>query len=48
MTADARILRVIDYETTGTPDDTGAEVIEMANVEVDPVARAVMKIWCRR
>jgi exodeoxyribonuclease X len=45
MTADARILRVIDYETTGTPGDAGAEVIEMAYVDVDPVARAVTANW---
>lgn len=34
--ADAHpIARVIDYETTGLPEDDGAEVIEMARVDVD-------------
>ena len=30
-----RLFRVIDYETTGTPADPGAEVIELAYVDVD-------------
>ena len=40
-----RLLRVIDYETTGTPTDPGAEVIELAYVDVDPVLRQVTASW---
>ena len=38
----ASIARVIDYETTGTPEDTAAEVIEMGRIDVDLAARCVM------
>lgn len=31
----AIIVRVIDYETTGTPDDEGAEIIEFGSIDVD-------------
>jgi exodeoxyribonuclease X len=31
----ARIARVIDYETTGTPEDDGAEIIEFGYTDVD-------------
>ena len=30
----ARLVRVIDYETTGTPEDGGAEVIEFGRIDV--------------
>ena len=45
MTSKARRLRVIDYETTGVPEDAGAEVIELAYVDVDPDALAVTGKW---
>ena len=45
MTSKARRLRVIDYETTGVPEDAGAEVIELAYVDVDPDALTVTDRW---
>ena len=30
-----RLVRVIDYETTGLPDSPAAEVIELARIDVD-------------
>lgn len=45
MTSKARRLRVIDYETTGVPEDAGAEVVELAYVDVDPDALAVTGKW---
>ncbi|AZL58333.1 hypothetical protein EI545_05450 [Tabrizicola piscis] len=45
MTSKVRRLRVIDYETTGVPEDTGAEVIELAYVDVDPDALTVTDRW---
>ena len=40
-----RLLRVIDYETTGTPADPGAEVIEMAYVDIDASSHQVGAHW---
>ena len=37
--------RVIDYETTGTPDQDGAEVIEMAYVDVDLTDLSIKGMW---
>lgn len=34
-TEQARIVRVIDFETTGLPEDEGAEIIEVGYVDVD-------------
>lgn len=45
MTGKAPRLRVIDYETTGVPEDAGAEVIELAYVDVDPVALSITDRW---
>lgn len=49
MTATTRnapaILRVIDFETTGIPEDIGAEVIELAYVDVDPQRMSVAGQW---
>jgi exodeoxyribonuclease X len=45
MTSKVRRLRVIDYETTGVPEDAGAEVIELAYVDVDPDALTVTGNW---
>jgi len=45
MTGKARRLRVIDYETTGVPEDAGVEVIELAYVDVDPVTLNVTDSW---
>jgi exodeoxyribonuclease X len=45
MASKVRRLRVIDYETTGVPEDAGAEVIELAYVDVDPDALTVTGRW---
>ena len=45
MKSKARRLRVIDYETTGVPQDAGAEVIELAYVDVDSDALTVTGNW---
>lgn len=45
MTGKAPRLRVIDYETTGVPEDAGAEVIELAYVDVDPVTLSITDRW---
>lgn len=37
-----QIARVIDYETTGTPEDADPEVIEMGRYDVDVTARRLM------
>lgn len=37
-----KIARVIDYESTGFPEDAGAEIIEMARIDVDVEAMAVL------
>lgn len=41
----ARIARVIDYETTGTPEDDGAEIIEFGRVDVDLASREIANPW---
>lgn len=43
--ADARIVRVMDYETTGTPDDEHAEIIEMARIDVDLATMTIGNAW---
>ena len=40
-----RIARVIDYETTGTPDDESAEVIELGRIDVDLETLNVGNAW---
>lgn len=45
MTPAARIARVIDYETTGTPDDEHAEVIELGRIDVDLSTREIVNPW---
>lgn len=45
MASEVRRLRVIDFETTGVPEDAGAEVIELAYVDVDPDAMTVTDRW---
>lgn len=45
MTNEMRRLRVIDYETTGVPEDAVAEVIELAYVDVDPVTLSITDRW---
>jgi exodeoxyribonuclease X len=45
MASKVQRLRVIDYETTGVPEDAGAEVIELAYVDVDPDALTVTGRW---
>lgn len=37
-----KIARVIDYETTGFPEDAGAEIIEMGRIDVDIEAMEVL------
>lgn len=37
------IARVIDYETTGTPESDNAEIIEMGRMDVDLSSRAVLE-----
>ena len=39
------LFRVIDYETTGTPPDPGAEVIELAYVDIDPTFHQIVARW---
>lgn len=41
----ARIARVIDYETTGTPDDADAEIIEFGRIDVDLTTREIGNPW---
>lgn len=41
----ARIVRVIDYETTGTPSDETAEVIELGRIDVDLLSLDVVNPW---
>jgi len=36
--ADARIARLVDFETSGLPEDEGAEIIEAARLDVDLTA----------
>ena len=40
-----KIARVIDYETTGTPDDADAEVIEFGRIDVDLATREISNPW---
>lgn len=40
-----RIARVIDYETTGTPEDDGAEIIEFGRIDVDLATREISNGW---
>lgn len=40
-----RIARVIDYETTGTPEDEHAEVIELGRIDVDLITLKVGNPW---
>lgn len=39
------IARVIDYETTGTPKDNAAEVIELGRIDVDLDTKAIGNPW---
>lgn len=40
-----RIVRVIDYETTGLPNDAGSEVIELGRVDVNLESLTVGNLW---
>ncbi|WP_336801773.1 exonuclease domain-containing protein [Kaistia sp. MMO-174] len=40
-----RRVRVIDFETTGTPEDEGAEIIELGRIDVDLVTRDIGNAW---
>jgi exodeoxyribonuclease X len=40
-----RLVRVIDYETTGLPENPDAEVIELGRIDVDLVTLAVGDPW---
>lgn len=40
-----RIARVIDYETTGTPEDENAEIIEFGRVDLDLSTREIGNAW---
>lgn len=40
-----KIARVIDYETTGTPEDDGAEIIEFGRIDVDLASREIANPW---
>lgn len=42
------IARVIDFETTGTPEDEGAEVIELGRIDVDMDTREVLPLTAWR
>ncbi|QND53473.1 hypothetical protein HB779_17450 [Phyllobacterium sp. 628] len=41
----AKIARVIDFETTGTQEDEGAEVIELGRFDVDLATREIGNPW---
>jgi exodeoxyribonuclease X len=41
----AQIIRVIDYETTGFPEEDGSEVIELGRVDVDLQSMTVGNLW---
>ena len=41
----ARIARVIDYETTGTPEDADAEIIEFGRIDVHLKSRRIGNAW---
>jgi exodeoxyribonuclease X len=40
-----KIARVIDYETTGAPEDDGAEILEFGRIDVDLTTRAIHNPW---
>lgn len=40
-----RLIRVIDYETTGTPEDETAEVIELGRIDVDAYTHQIGNPW---
>lgn len=40
-----RIARVIDYETTGTPEDEAAEIIEFGRIDVHLASRTIGNPW---
>jgi len=41
----ARIARVIDYETTGTPEDRDAEIIEFGRIDVHLPTKQIGNAW---
>lgn len=41
----ARIARVIDYETTGTPEDEHAEILEFGRIDLDLATREISNPW---
>lgn len=41
----ARLARVIDYETTGTPEDKAPEIIEFGRIDVDLTTRKISNPW---
>ncbi|MDW9880502.1 hypothetical protein GOA90_25280 [Sinorhizobium meliloti] len=41
----ARIARVIDYETTGSPEDENPEIIEFGRIDVDLATREISNPW---
>ncbi len=43
--ADPRIARVVDLETTGTPDDDNAEIIEMGRIDVHIPTLKIGRPW---
>lgn len=45
MTHAATIARVLDYETTGTPDDEHAEIIEFGRIDLDLSTRLIGNPW---
>jgi exodeoxyribonuclease X len=40
-----RLVRVIDFETTGDQEDPGAEIIELGRIDVDLTTRQVSNPW---
>lgn len=43
--APPRLIRVIDFETTGTPDNEGAEVIELGRIDYDLETGLIESPW---
>lgn len=41
----ARIARVIDYETTGAPEDEAPEIIEFGRIDLDLTTREIRNPW---
>lgn len=41
----AEIVRVIDYETTGLPENSGSEIIELGRVDVDLNTKEIGNLW---